>query len=388
MTEERVLASSDAVDPRDSGAAASLRSAASEVRSAEAAVADYGGREQLERVAEALRSVDQLFSQYEERATGTGDFEAYVRFQEEVATLVEGLDDDVPKREAFEDALEAVEKRRLSESDFRAARRALEPARDLSEVRERLREARETFEDAWRRATGRLSDVEEAIAARERLLELGNADLDAPVEELREPIEAYDDAVTTAFATFRREASAREVLEVLSAASSYPLVDVRAPPDDLQAYVCEHDAGDETIPDLLAYAEYSHSKLDHYVDDPNALQAAVGTRRTYLDRLDGSGFAIGWPPPEAGTLKFRTRELLSVLTRFAGEETSVLLQSVRELAWRDDYDRLRTAAVALDELGPTEREKLASGAVAEELEGLRSEREAIEDALDDTDELP
>ncbi|WP_323674364.1 hypothetical protein [Halorubellus sp. PRR65] len=374
------------VDPSDAGAADALRDAAAELRAAREAVADHGGRERLEAVASALRDADRKLDGYEESATGTGDFQSYVQFQDEFATLVEELDDELPEREAFEAAAERVDKRRLSESDFAAARDALEPARELASVRERLDAAREDFADARRRATDRLEAVRNGLAARERLLELGDADLDAPVEALRDPVETYDDAVTDAFASFRREARAGEVFDVLADAAAYPLVDVDAPPDELREYVAA--AGDDhTIPELLEYADYSQSKLEHYVDDPGALRTAVGTRRTYLDRLDGAGFTIGWPPPEAEVLQYVTRELLSVVPGFADEDVAATLQSVRELAWREDYERLRTAAVALDELGPEERDRLASGAVVEARDALERERDDLRGALDDTDDL-
>jgi len=375
------------VDPSDAGAAEDLRDAAAELRAARDAVADRGGVEQLEAVASAVRKAERKLDGYEESATGTGDFQSYVEFQEAFATLVEDLDDDLPERDAFEDALECTEKRRLSVSDFDAAREALGPARALASVRERLASARTAFADARRRASERLRAVEDGIAARDRLLELGNADLDAPVEDLREPVTAYDDAVTDAFASVRREASAREVLAVLADAAAYPLVDVEAPPEDLREYVDARDAGEHTIPELLEYADYSQSKLEHYVDDPTALRTTVGTRQTYLERLDGSGFTIGWPPPAAETLQYVTRELLSVVPGFASEDVAARLQAVRERAWDDDYERLRTAAVALAELGDAERDRLASGAVGEELATLEDEREALRAAPDDIDDL-
>ena len=376
-----------AVDPGDAGAAEDLRDAAAELVAARDAVADHGGVEQLKTVASALREAERKLDGYEESATGTGDFQSYVRFQEEFATVVEALDDDLPERDAFEAALECTEKRRLSVSDFEAAREALGPARDLASLRERLSSARAEFADARRQATDRLQAVEDGIEARERLLELGDADLDAPVENLREPVTAYDDAVTDAFASFRREASAREVVAVLADAAAYPLVDVEAPPAELREYVDARDAGEHTIPELLEYAGYSQSKLEHYVDDPTALRTAVGTRQTYLKRLDGSGFTIGWPPPAAETLQYVTRELLSVVPGFASEDVAATLQSVREKAWDDDYERLRTAAVALAELGDADRDRLASGDVAAERDALERERDDLRAALEETDDL-
>jgi hypothetical protein len=375
------------VDPSDAGAAAELEAAAAELEAARDAVADHGGVEALETVASAIRRAERKLDGYEDSATGTGDFQSYVQFQEAFATLVEDLDEDVPEREAFEAALECVEKRRLSESDFAAARDALGPARDLASVKERFASARKEFANARRRASERLRAVEDGIEARERLLELGHADLDAPVDDLREPVTAYDDAVTDAFASFRRTASAREVLSVLADAAAYPLVDVEAPPAELREYVRSHEAGELTIPELLEYAGYSRSKLEHYVDDATALRTAVGTRQTYLERLDGAGFAIGWPPPEAETLQYVTRELLSVVPGFADEDVAARLQAVREMAWDYDYESLRTAAVALAELGDAERDRLASGAVSDERDALERERDALRAALEETDDL-
>lgn len=370
------------------GAAAALREAATDLEDALETVADHGGERELRSVSEAVRAAERTLSSYEDSATGTGDFQSYVKFQEAFAEVVEGLDEDLPMREAFEDALDTLEKRRLSESDFETARDQLGPARELAGALDDLADAKSAFADARRQATDRLAAVEEGIAARKRLLELGDADLDAPVAVLREPIERYDDAVTDAFVAYRREASAREVLATLSTAAEYPLVDVPQPPADLRDFVDRAAAGEEPIPQLLEYAGYSMSKLEHYVDEPQTLQSTVGSRQTYLERLDGSGFTIGWPPPDRQTLKHVTRELIAVVSRFTDDEkTTDALRAVRELAWHDDYDRLRTAAVALDEIGPAERERLAAGEVGDELDALERERDALEAALDETDDL-
>jgi hypothetical protein len=375
------------VEPDGSDAAAELRTAADDLEDALEAVAAEGGRGELREVSDALRSAERLLSSYEDSATGTGDFEAYVTFQEEFANVVEDLPEDLAARDAFEDALDAVEKRRLSVSDFETARERLAPARELADVLDEVADARDAFADARRRATDRLDAVESGIARRERMLELGDADLDAPVDDLRDPIAAYDDAVQDAFASYRSSASARDVLDTVATAASYPLVDVEAPPSDLADFVERSEAGEHSIPELLEYAGYSMSKLEHYVAEPQTLKSTVGSRRTYLDRLDGSGFAIGWPPPERETLKHVTRELVAVVDRFAGDDATTPLREVRELAWREDYESLRTAAVALDELGSEERDRLASGAVERELDALREERDALQSVLDETDDL-
>jgi len=170
------------------------------------------------------------------------------------------------------------------------------------------------------------------------------------------------------------------VLAFVETTTLYPLVPFQSPPDDLLAYVETADAGTEPIPQLLSYADYSPSKLDHYVDDPDALKRAVATRRTYLQRLDAEPLTVGWPPPAAETLRFQCEERISVVDRFAPDVVETL-RAVRALTRREDYDRLQTSAAAREQLTDAERERLRSGAVADERDDLRAERESIREAL-------
>jgi len=363
-----------------------LEAAAAELEAAEAAVEDRG-EARLERIRDAYDDATDLLDRYVDTATGSGgeNFRAYVQFQEEFATFVEKLDDDLPHREAFETALDVVDKRRLTESDFENARDALAPAREAAAVLERRADALEAYREARREAGKRRSELEDAVAERERLLELGEADLDAPVEDLRGPIEAYNDAVLDAFESFRNATPARAVLEFADTADEFPLVDVPTPPDELHDYVHEQDAGEEPIPQLLEYAEYSRSKLGHFVDDPDELKRRVATHQTYLGRLNGSSLTVEWPPGQADALRIQCEELISVISRFAPEDVVAKLRDVRALTRETDrYGRLRNAAVAIDELGPDERERLRSGAVETELESLRTELSTVEDALEAT----
>ncbi|MFT4930613.1 MAG: hypothetical protein ACI91T_000484 [Natronomonas sp.] len=362
-----------------------LEAAAAELEAAESAVEERGEAE-LERIRQAYEEATGLLDSYENSATGSGgeNFRAYVEFQEEITTFVEGLDDDFPHREAFEAALDAVDKRRLTEDDFAAARDALAPVREAAALLDRRDDAREAYREARRAVAKRRSELEDAIAERERLLELGEADLDAPVEALRDPIEAYNDAVRDAFETFRRTRPARDVIEFAVTAERFPLVDVPSPPDELRGYVHQKDAGDEPVPQLLEYAEYSRSKLNHYVDDPGELKRRVATHQTYLGRLDGSSLTLDWPPLGAEALRMRCDELISLVSRFAPEDVIVKLRRVRALTRDDDrYESLRNAAIAIEELGPDERERLRSGAVEAELESLREDHAAVEAGLDD-----
>ena len=108
----------------------------------------------------------------------------------------------------------------------------------------------------------------------------------------------------------------------------------------------------------------------------------MATNRTYLESLSAEPLRVGWPPPAAGRLRYRTEELLSVVGRFAGEETTRALRDVRALTRDDEYGRLREAAVARSELTEAERERLRSGAVADDLETARARYRRLADALE------
>jgi len=369
--------------PDPTGVRAELDRAAARLADARESVAE-AGEDAVREVADAHETAVSLLDQYEDTATGTGDFESYVRFQDEFASLVEDLPEDLPRRGAFESALEHTDKRRLSEGDFAAAREDLAPAREVAALLSARDEALDAYRTARRDVGHRLDDVREAIADTERLLELGDADLSAPTEELREPIAAYDEAVREAFRDYRSSTSAREVLDFVATAASYPLIDVREPPTELVEYVVEYPAGEEPIPELLEYADYSNSKLDHYVEHPSALKRTVATRQTYLERLDAEPFTVGFPPEPADELRYRAEELVSVVSRFAGDDVVEHLRDVVDLA-RDEerFEHLRTAAVAREELDDAERERLQSGAVDDDLDDLRAEKAALEAALDE-----
>jgi hypothetical protein len=361
---------------------AELREARERVRELEARVEEVG-EEELERVADAYNGATRLLERYEDRATDYDDFEGYVEFQETFVDFVEGLDDDLPAREGFEAADETFQKSRLNEEDFERAREQLADAREYASLLSSYREARGRRSDAEHAVRSRLRDVEERVDDLERTLALGAADLDAPIEALRDPIESYDEAVREAFEAFKREAPAREVFALIEVTASYPLVDFRSPPTRLREYVASSEVGEEPIPKLLEYADYSASKLEHYVGAPHELKRHVATNRTYLDRLDAELLTVEWPPPPASKLRYRTREYEAVVRRFAPEEVVGALREVRRLATDPEwYGDLREAAHAIEELDEEGRTMLERDAVEPALQEAREKRDRLREALD------
>jgi len=330
----------------------------------------------------ACSELRSLLVEYEDRATGDGDFAAFIEFQDRIAHFTDDLDEDLPERETFEEIDDRLQQRRLTESDFAAVRERIDDAERAVAPLDDWEDARERYHRARAAARDRLDAVTDRIAECERLIELGEADLEAPTERLREPIERYDAAVRDAFREFRSNESARAVLALVETTTLYPLVPFQSPPEPLLDYVGTYEAGTESIPQLLEYADYSRSKLAHYVDDPDALKRNVATNRTYLQRLDAEPLTVGWPPPAADTLRWQCDERISVVDRFAPNVVGHL-RTVRELTRREEYDRLQTSAAARERLSDEERERLQSGAVETELDELRAERRQLDDALDE-----
>jgi hypothetical protein len=340
------------------------------------------GEDDLKALANAHDRATALLDRYAGSATGSGDFEAFVSFQEAFSEHVESLPTDLPERAAFERANERFDKRRLSTGDFERARETLGEAGALAGRLSERREAYERYREARRAITTRRDEVDERLAELRRLERYGQADLDAPIDDLREPITVYNRAATEAFGTLRDGTSARTVLGLVAATRAFPLVPFARPPSDLEGYVETSDAGTEPIPDLIEYSGYSVSKLGHYVENPEELRRHVSVHRTYLVDLDATPLTIDWPPPPARELWWRARELTSVLARFDATDALARLRAVRAFAGeRERYERLREAAQAIETLDEAARARVASGAVEGEITRLASERDRIEEVL-------
>lgn len=346
-------------------------------------------REELRTVAEAYRSVETVLDRWEERATDWDDFQGYVEFRDDLADTLESIPEDVPEQEAFLEADSCVKTggvtKSLKSGDFEAAREALAAAREYAELHSALESALDARRDARNRVEREVEDRLSQIDTLERLRALGDADLDAPIDRLREPITEYNTEIATAFREFRREASAGAFLVFVQDAAETPFVEYESPPPDLLEFVDSSDAETYTVDELLEYAEYSSSKLSHYVDDPDRLKRRIATNRTYLERLSAESLQIEWPPRAADELRFRIAELLSLVGRIADESTVATLRKIRERTRSEEYGRLRRAAHADVELTDDERRRLERGDVETELSAVREKVERLETALSDLD---
>ncbi len=404
---------------------ADLRETADRLQAAEAAI-DEEGEAAIEAAADAYRRATRLLDDYEDSATGTGDFTAYLEFQNEILALVEELPDDTFAADAFERVSDRLDKRRLNQSDFEFAREEIDAAHEAVALLEEREAARDAYRSARHDAKERRDDLREEADRLRRLQRLGDVDLDADLDPLRKPIETYNAAVETAFEGFRTTRPARKLFALLDDAADRPLIGVDQPPRDLVDYIGSYPAGTEPLATLVEYADYSPSKLDHYVDDPGALRTNVAVHQTYLDRLDAEPFRVDWPPAEAATLRTRLDEIAPLVRRldsvFAGDggasgdsggdandatagngddtaateleidaglpDENPVEAARRRLARftrRDAYDRLREVALADAELSDAEFERVASGAIDDDLAAVTDAIDAIETALDETE---
>ncbi|XVH32743.1 DUF7118 family protein [Haloferacaceae archaeon DSL9] len=384
-------ASGSAADPPGYDAAIALRDAADRVRTVESRIESVGEAD-LVAVADAVREAHRLLDRYEKGATGTGDFGAYVAFRDEFVGLVESLDESLPAYDAFERAGERMDKRRLNESDFAFARETLSAADEHAELLDERADAREAYQRARHSANERREELRTERDRLEGIRAMGSVDPDIDLDRLRNPIDTYNDAVSEAFDRHLRQQSAREVFSLLATAEHYPLVDVPQPPADLVEYVERYDAGEEPIPTLLEYADYSPSKLDHYVAAPDALRRTVAVHRTALDRISAAPFRLDWPPAPATVVRYRLRELASLTRRFDDPPDDeppleTHLRRLRALARRPDYDALRQAAVADARLTADEFDRVRSGAIDDDIAAVQEGIEAMTRALEETADI-
>ncbi len=360
-----------------------LAAARRELERAEAAV-EAVGEPRLRDLESTYEDFTSLLGRYEDRATGSGNFQAFIEFQERIAEFTAELPEDIPERETFEAIDDRLQKRRLTDADFEWTRSRLEPVEDLIGRLEDRSEARHLLETTKGDVRQAIRETRDRIDRLETVRSLGAADLDAPVEALRDPIETYNESVRDAVRSFRRTEPSRDVLALFRTAERFPLVSVPEPPADLWSYLESAPVGDEPVPTLLEYADYSRSKLAHYVDSPATFARTVGGNRTYLDGIDAEPFTIDWPPPAAATIRWRGREYVAILNRFAPEETIAAFRAVYDMARAEPerYARLRRTARAKTELTETERERVANGQIEDDLAAAREQLESLEAALE------
>jgi hypothetical protein len=381
------MSSADTADPEAARLIERLERAEQRLEATKSRVEEFG-QEDIEQLADAYRQFAGLLDRYEDQVVGdAGDVQTNIEFQSQVAKVVGNISRSTLLYATFQECADYLKQKYFTDSDFEHVRDQLEPVADIVARLDSYEEAHREYREVRETIRQEIRTLDERISELQRLVELGEADLGAPTERLREPIEAYNQAVTEAFRTFVQERPAREVVTTLDSLSAYPLVPFESPPEGLGPYLREADPGEMTVPKLLEYAGYSRSKLDHYVDDPDRFGRVVGGHETYLSGLESEPLHIGWPPPRATHLRWRCRELTAAVNRIAPQVVAEL-RAVAALSRRSDYERLRDSAVANEQLSEEERRRLQTDDVVGTLADLRERRDRLDEALADSRDPP
>jgi hypothetical protein len=381
------MSSADTADPETAELVKRLEQTEKRVTETKARVEEFG-QEDIEQLADAYRQFTGLLDRYEDQVVGeAGDVKTNIEFQSQVADVVGKIPSSTLLYATFVECSDYLKQKYFNASDFEHVRDQLEPVGDIVARLDEYREAHREYRDTRQEVRREIRTLDERISDLERLVELGEADLDAPTEQLREPIEAYNDTATDAFRRFVEHEPAREVLTTIEAMEAYPLVAFESPPEGLTRYLQEADPGEMAIPKLLEYARYSRSKLGHYVDDPDRFDRTVGGHETFLSGLDAEPLRIGWPPPSATGLRWRCEELTAALNRIAPPAVEQL-RVVAALPRETEYERLRASATASEQLTDEERRRLRSEDLATQLANLRDQRTRLSQALENSSDPP
>ena len=327
------------------------------------------GEERAERTRNVYRRIDDAFDEYREDATGHGEFRRFVEFQNTVIDIEESVEDeDIYRGDEIEDALSHLDANTLHDKHFRRAREDLSGVRDFVETYERYVELEDALRGELSDLEHRIDEVGREIREKEASLEKAREAEGVDVSPLREAVEGYNERVRDDFETFLREAPAVDVARLGERTHDAPLVDdapvERGTAESLARYV-----DDETVDRVLELADASDGKLSHYVDDPGGFRDAVP--RTFFETADGSRFELSYE--REGVVRRRAEELVSVVRRFADDETVTALRRVRDMAANGTYGEMRRALVAREQAGADVDE------LRDELNDLRDEKERVEE---------
>ncbi|MFP4174208.1 MAG: hypothetical protein ACLFSW_00320 [Halobacteriales archaeon] len=343
-----------------------------EYREARAEVREVG-EDRAERTRDVYRRIDDAFDEYREDATGHGEFGRFVEFQNVVIDIEESVEEeDIYRAGDIERALSHLDANTLHDKHFRRARGDMEDVRDFVETYERYVELGDNLRDELSDLERRADERAREIRRKEKALEKARRAEGVDVSRLREAVEGYNERVREGFETFVRDAPAVDVARLGERTHGAPLVD-DAPIERGTAKRLARYVDDETVDRVLELADSSDAKLSHYVDDPDGFRDAVP--RTYFETADGSRFELSYDPE--GVVRRRAEELVSLVRRFADDETVMALRRVRDMAANGTYGEMRRALVAREEAGAD------VDAIRDELDELRDEKERAETRADE-----
>lgn len=331
------------------------------------------GEERAEQTRELYRRIEDAFEEYRDDATGHGEFGKYVEFQNIVIAAEENLEEaEVYRSEDFERALSRLDARTLQDKHFQGARSDLTEVAEFVEKYDRYENLREELREELSELEKRTEELESRAEETEKRLEKAELAQEVDCSKLRETVEEYNEGVRGDFEGFVSEAPAVEVARLGEKTLDAPLVDdapiERGAADRLGRYV-----DDETVSRVLELADASDGKLSHYFEDPDGFRDAVP--RVFFETAEPEPFELSYETE--GVVRRRVPELVSLVGRFAEEETVAALRRVGDIARNGEYAEARNALLAEKEAGASIEE------LQDELDEVRSEKERAEERAED-----
>lgn len=336
------------------------------------------GLEKAKKTHDFYSELSETMEEYREDAVGTGDFETYVEFQgilDDLLQRINNSQNEVYRAEDFERVIDGFEKRVIRESDFRRAESRLADVRELAETIDRVREIEKELRYEKGRLERRKSELESRLKRVGRKIDTAKGVSDIDPSPLISIIESYNSSVETDFEEFYNSAPSIKVARLGEKARDLPLADIKPLDKETVEILRRTGMGQKTVSEVLEYADYSNSKLSHYIERPDEFRRNVS--QTWFKLLSADDFKISVETPQ-NLIKHKVPELIRIVDEFGSEETVRRLREIHSVAEKGEYAPMRRAYLSEKETGDKGLEDLQ-----EEKRDIESEIDEIESKIDE-----
>jgi len=247
--------------------------------------------------------IDEALDEYQNEATGHGNFERYVEFRSIVIGVQQGAkEQDIHLEEGFEKATDRLDRRTLQQKHFTRAHNDLEEVRGFIEDYEQYKKLRQELEEELHKLERKTKGLDEEIEKLKKDIQKAQSAEGIDVSRLREKVETYNRGITEDFDSFVRQAPAVKVARLGERVSKASLLEDIPIEDGAAERLLEY-VDDETVEGVLELADSSDGKLSHYFEDLGQYNLIGGTppgynifsqnKITSMDQLDGKVFRSG-----------------------------------------------------------------------------------------------
>lgn len=260
---------------------------------------------------------------------------------------------------------------------WKDTRRALEPLEEIAGLRD---ERNRVEKEIRRQKKARRKKRRELEERARRLRSLRDTRLDPGAEEyihsIQERLDRVNERIVGVLDALVSNAPTREVIRLLGDVGIRPELGLPRAPDKsgLMGFLGSHPVGNEPIYRVLEYADYSDSRLSHYVDRPREFKDAMSANLAYLEKItDIRRLAPKLQVEPGGMLARRLSALTSLVSRAGSlveKDTSGLVQELREMrreVLSGEYARHFSSYRRIQRLSQEERRLVEAGAVEDEL---------------------